>query len=144
MAFPNPDVVYTDYNGSLYDLVANQIQEMELVRSKIFQLEQTHMQMKQKYVPVSTSCDWRQLNSHAGTKTTSLVCAATLRLVEAPASLRTPVLLSLLHPQSAMALPISSRVSWPALPLKVARVLPLLLKMAHLREFLPISKVPLD
>jgi hypothetical protein len=50
MAFPNPDVVYTDYNGSLYDIVANQIQEMELVRSKIFQLEQTHMQMKQKYV----------------------------------------------------------------------------------------------
>jgi hypothetical protein len=50
MAFPNPDLVYTDYNGSLYDLVANQIQEMELVRSKIFQLEQTHMQMKQKYV----------------------------------------------------------------------------------------------
>lgn len=53
MAFPNPDVVYTDFNGSLYDLVANQIQEMELVRSKIFQLEQTHMQMKQKYVPVT-------------------------------------------------------------------------------------------
>ena len=36
--------------NNLYDLVANQIQEMELVRSKIFQLEQTHMQMKQKYV----------------------------------------------------------------------------------------------
>ena len=48
MAFPNPILVHTDYNGSLYDLVANQIQEMELVRSKIFQLEQTHMQMKQK------------------------------------------------------------------------------------------------
>lgn len=55
MAFPNPDVVYTDYNGSLYDLVANQIQEMELVRSKIFQLEQTHMSMKQKYVPATLS-----------------------------------------------------------------------------------------
>ena len=35
------------------DLVHSQIQEMELVRSKIFQLEQTHMQMKQKYVPVT-------------------------------------------------------------------------------------------
>jgi hypothetical protein len=55
MAFPNPDVVYTDYNGSLYDLVANQIQEMELVRSKIFQLEQTHMSMKQKYVATTLS-----------------------------------------------------------------------------------------
>lgn len=54
MAFSNPDVVFADYN--LYDLVANQIQEMELVRSKIFQLEQTHMQMKQKYVSTSCSC----------------------------------------------------------------------------------------
>lgn len=32
-----------------YYTVASQIQEMELVRGKIFQLEQTHMSMKQKY-----------------------------------------------------------------------------------------------
>lgn len=54
MDYTNHDHVFADY--TLYDLVANQIQEMELVRSKIFQLEQTHMQMKQKYVfPQSTS-----------------------------------------------------------------------------------------
>lgn len=32
----------------LFYIVASQIQEMELVRGKIFQLEQTHMTMKQK------------------------------------------------------------------------------------------------
>ena len=48
MAFPNNALLFTDNN--LYDIVANQIQEMELVRSKIYQLEQTHVQMKQKYV----------------------------------------------------------------------------------------------
>lgn len=51
MAFPNNELLFTDNN--LYDIVANQIQEMELVRSKIYQLEQTHVQMKQKYVILS-------------------------------------------------------------------------------------------
>ena len=32
----------------MYDVVASQLQEMELVRGKVFQLEQTHMSMKQK------------------------------------------------------------------------------------------------
>ena len=32
----------------LYHVVQAQIAEMELIRGKIFQLEQTHMQMKQK------------------------------------------------------------------------------------------------
>ncbi|KAK4915009.1 hypothetical protein LTR28_013603 [Elasticomyces elasticus] len=36
-------------NADLYTVVANQIQEMEVVRGKIYQLEQTHMAMKQKY-----------------------------------------------------------------------------------------------
>lgn len=38
-------------NVDIYHVVATQIQEMELIRSKVFQLEQTHVQMKQKYVP---------------------------------------------------------------------------------------------
>lgn len=50
--FPNYgayDTVLTD--ADLYHIVGTQIQEMELVRGKIFQLEQTHLSMKQKYVP---------------------------------------------------------------------------------------------
>ncbi|KAJ9628547.1 general transcription repressor [Taxawa tesnikishii (nom. ined.)] len=43
--FEQQGVRSTEYEHQL----ANQLQEMELVRSKIYQLEQTHLQMKQKY-----------------------------------------------------------------------------------------------
>ena len=43
----HPRATHADYAA-----VAQQLQEMAMVREKVYQMEQTHLALKQKYVPI--------------------------------------------------------------------------------------------
>jgi hypothetical protein len=50
------------------------MQEMELVRSKIYQLEQTHNSIKQRLVSLKTSLMHHHTNAYTDMRRRSLAC----------------------------------------------------------------------
>ena len=107
-------------------LVAAQVQEMELVRQKVYSLEQTQIAIKQRYAYPS---DRNAIGGHSLTlycldmRKISLVYAMSLRLVEGPrpmwvsaVCLRMGVFHNLTRPLSVMALAIYLVASWQTHP----------------------------
>ncbi len=115
------------------ELVSAQVSEMQLVREKVYSMEQTHMTLKQKYVLGARKRLWkRQLQLHhqsaanqfaADTRKKSPCSVINSRpLAKAPLPLVCPVLPStpalLNHPPSLPAT-VSSAASWLVVTSKV-------------------------
>lgn len=99
-------------NQHLLNLVHTQIGEMELVRSKIYQLETTHRQKIAQYIlPCSLPAARASLTS-LGTRRRLRAFTASLRLEEARLKVHTADLRSRHHRASATDLRISSKASW--------------------------------
>lgn len=115
MAQGSISIPNNEANQYLLQIVHTQIGEMELVRSKIYQLEQTHRQKLAQYVRltnVPSASTATHLTRVVGMRKKSPVCTASWKREELHLKASMADHRSLPHPASATALRTSSRASW--------------------------------